>query len=671
MERDMKYKNFVLISAILLLLVTFGCENSTKSASNIVPEADFSDLQIEDNFDFSTTDNVNVELKVSNGNSNGVDKIPFKIYDKDPQEGGRLLDSGLTNSKGVFSSKIVIPSYLKTLFVVGYMDAREIAIRDGFANYEFGSNSFNSQADNKEIISPEKSTLTYLDTYNVDGVPTNMSFEAVEAGFLSKVNNALPERVSVPDNKPHYLYPANQFNAVIINQTADLWITFVHEGAGHKNVFGFYTFDANNPPQTADDIDEITVVFPNVSMVGSGGGLVPGDKVYIGEFEPGTVVAWVLMANGWYNGSPHIVTNTWYSDKELNYTGYQQSVLFYDDEYDKLVIGFEDLMYNYGDDDFNDALFFVSAEPSNSIDTSEVTPIGVPSDDDSDGVPNMFDDFPLDPERAFQTNDYSMSTLAFEDLWPQKGDYDFNDMVVDYNIFYHKNANNEIKNVITEFELRAVGARFRNGFAVQFPFSSANIESYTIIDGSDPLTYSTYLSDENFTPELEAGANATIVYIDNTLDLIQAQGDNFINTEMNNAYQGTIKFALDIKLTNPEEIANWQWNAPFNPFIYVDRVREHEIHLADYPPTSVADLALFGTDEDSSVLSQNRFYKSVENHPWALNIAESWDYPYEKNNVIGAYLLFKDWAESSGTLYPDWYKDLPGYRNTERIYEQE
>lgn len=667
----MKYKNIVLIIVLTLMLITFGCESSTKSTNNSSQEINFSDLQIEDNFDFSTTDNVNVELKVSNGSNNGVDRVPFKIYDKDPQDGGKLLDSGFTNTNGVLSSKIVVPSYLKSLFVVGYMDAIEIPIRDGYANYEFGSNSFNSARANKEIITPDKSTLTYLDTYNVDGVPSNMEFEAVAPGFLTKVNNALPERVSVPDNKPHYLYPANQFNAVIINQTADLWITFVHEGAGHRNVFGFYTFDINNPPQTADDIDEITVVFPNVSMVGSGGGLVPGDKVYIGEFEPGTVVAWVLMANGWYNGAPHIVTNTWYSDKELNYTGYQQSVLFYDDEYDKLVVGFEDLMFNYGDDDFNDALFFVTSEPTNSIDTSEITPIGVPSDDDGDGVPNIFDDFPQDGERAFQTNNYSMSTLAFEDLWPQKGDYDFNDMVVDYNIFYHKNADNEIKNVITEFELRAVGARYRNGFAIQFPFASANVESYTVIDGSDPLTYSTFVSDANFAPHLEAGANATMIYIDNTLDLIQPVGDTFINTEKNVPYQGSVKFALDIKLANAEDISTWQWNAPFNPFIYVDRVREHEIHLADYPPTPLANLAIFGTDDDSSVVSQSRFYKSVENHPWALNIAESWDYPYERNNVIGAYLLFKDWAESSGNLYPDWYLDLPGYRNPERIYEEQ
>merc|ERR1711879_442339 len=105
--------------------------------------------------------------------------------------------------------------------------------------------------------------------------------------------------------------------------------------------------------------------------------------------------------------------------------------------------------------------------------------------------------------------------------------------------FFHKDADNKIKNVITEFELRAVGARYRNGFAVQFPFESSNIESYNIIDGSDNLTYSNIISDLNFAPQLETGTKATVVYVDKTLDLIQPVGDTFINTEKNVTYLGT------------------------------------------------------------------------------------------------------------------------------------
>ena len=56
-------------------------------------------------------------------------------------------------------------------------------------------------------------------------------------------------------------------------------------------------------------------------------------------------------------------------------------------------------------------------------------------DTDEDGVSDLFDDYPNDPEKAF--DNYSpaegqFGTLAFEDLWPAKGDYDFNDIVIDY-----------------------------------------------------------------------------------------------------------------------------------------------------------------------------------------------------------------------------------------------
>jgi len=58
------------------------------------------------------------------------------------------------------------------------------------------------------------------------------------------------------------------------------------------------------------------------------------------------------------------------------------------------------------------------------------------TDSDGDGVPNDEDAYPYDTERAFNnfypSGDYA--SLAFEDLWPGLGDYDFNDLVLDYTI---------------------------------------------------------------------------------------------------------------------------------------------------------------------------------------------------------------------------------------------
>jgi hypothetical protein len=37
------------------------------------------------------------------------------------------------------------------------------------------------------------------------------------------------------------------------------------------------------------------------------------------------------------------------------------------------------------------------------------------------------------------TTSFIYGTLAYEDLWPSKGDYDFNDLVVDYDFNIVKN----------------------------------------------------------------------------------------------------------------------------------------------------------------------------------------------------------------------------------------
>ncbi len=661
-------KIIMLFTVVALLALSFGCSDDNNTNNNTT--VDFEDLQVQDNFNYSTTELVNIEIKVFNGEGQGVANIPFKIYDKAPSEGGRLFDSASTKASGSATFKVTLPTYLTSVYVVGYMSSLELPILNNSATYEFGSGINDKARNDKKAIAPPKTDLEYVLDYNAQGVPLGMERDVIDAAFLTKVDATLPESRPVPQYHPDYLTEGNQLNVLVIDEAADVWVTFVHEGAGHLNSLGYYTYQEGNPPQSRDDIDVVKILFPNVSMVNSGGGLVPGDKIYLGQFEPGTVIGWVIMDNGWYSGGAHLVVSSWFSNTNLNPDNNQQSILVYDAEYEKLLFAFEDLVKSEGDDDYNDAVFYATANPIESIDIDDVPPIDTPDDRDNDGISDIFDDFPDNPDKAFHTNNYSNSTLVFEDLWPQKGDYDFNDMVMDYNIFFHKNVEGEVTNLITEFELRAVGARYRNGFAVQFPFSSTNIANMTIIDGSDTLSYSEVISHSAFNPILEEGSKAVVKFINNTFDFIPANGTNFINTQADVSYIEPIKIALNIEFNTPEEMENWQWAIPFNPFIFVDTDREHEVHLADYPPTTLADQAMFGMNDDTTNINQNRFYKTINNHPWALNIADSWEYPYETKKINHAYLKFQSWAESSGASYPDWYLNLPGYRDEDLIYQQ-
>ena len=73
---------------------------------------------------------------------------------------------------------------------------------------------------------------------------------------------------------------------------------------------------------------------------------------------------------------------------------------------------------------------------------------------------------------------------------------------------------------------------------------------------------------------------------------------------------------------------------------------------------------------NNNFLLLGRYYKTSNNLPWALNIPVDFDYPWEKACVIDAYTYFAAWAQSDGLLHADWYKNLPGYRNSAYIWHQ-
>lgn len=264
------------------------------------------------------------------------------------------------------------------------------------------------------------------------------------------------------------------------------------------------------------------------------------------------------------------------------------------------------------------------------------------------------------------TNYYPASgfgTLAFEDLWPFKGDYDFNDMVIDYQFVVTTNTSNYVENVKGTFILKAFGASYQNGFG--FQLSSAINPNDLTVTGSQ-LKENIITLNSNGT---EAGQTIpTIIVLDNAYKLMPPQGGIGVNTTPGEPYitPDTIHINIDFKPNtytyNDLDIAD------FNPFIFVNQDRTVEVHLPGYPPTALANMSLFGTGDDNSNPAAGRYYETKNNLPWAINLYDSFDYPVEKVAIVNAYLKFAAWATSGGSEYQDWYKDLSGYRNSSNIY---
>ena len=152
----------------------------------------------------------------------------------------------------------------------------------------------------------------YLGSYTSNGTPLYLENpgDVVSIETQELISNSLPESYPVPDYNPHYISSGYDTD-IIIDELADVWVTFVSEGAGYRNVLGFYTYDINNPSSTVPQPEDITIIFPNASALGSGGGLQVGDKVKIGTFEAGTGIGWVLLANAWNSNTSTVMYGNW------------------------------------------------------------------------------------------------------------------------------------------------------------------------------------------------------------------------------------------------------------------------------------------------------------------------------------------------------------------------
>jgi len=288
------------------------------------------------------------------------------------------------------------------------------------------------------------------------------------------------------------------------------------------------------------------------------------------------------------------------------------------------------------------------------------------SDSDGDGVPNSNDDYPNDPARAF--NNFFPTTasgsLAFEDLWPNQGDYDFNDMVMNYRFNTITNAHNKIVECDATFILKAAGASFPSGFGFQLPNTNILSSDITVTGFSMFGNYITLSSNG-----LEAGQNKpTVIVTDNNFKALKSP-TGMVNTVPGQPYitPDTIRiimlFSQSKYSVTDLDIGN------FNPFIILNGERGKEVHLPDHAPTALANQALFGHGDDSSLPEQGRYYKTANNLPWAINIYENFDYAVESADILTAYLNLAPWAKSNGVSYPDWYLNLPGYRNASNIYQ--
>jgi LruC domain-containing protein len=270
------------------------------------------------------------------------------------------------------------------------------------------------------------------------------------------------------------------------------------------------------------------------------------------------------------------------------------------------------------------------------------TTLPVIIDTDGDGIQDQDDAFPLDSDVAFELFTPSKSqagTIAFEDLWPYYGDYDFNDVALNYQVVLKLNAKGLAVQMDFICNVKSNGAGFTNGIGIELGnLSPSQIKSVT----GTVLTENYITLNSNGTEANQT--HAVIILTDAAKNLLSKR---------------TISIKFTTPITTPA-----LGIAPFNPFIIANKERKNEIHLPYSKPTSLGDnkSKITGTSRDI-----NGNYLSAEGMPWAISFIDDFKVPKEKMRVYEAYNYFIEWVNSNGLSKNDWYKDKPGHMDSDKI----
>lgn len=400
-----------------------------------------------------------------------------------------------------------------------------------------------------------------------------------------------------------------------LSKEAAVDVVFVNKDASYSNTFGYYYYKGNEV-----DIKKVKkyIVFPNVSITPWYNEefyriLKCGDKVrlkFFGEdgkaeasdrFPAGYTIGWFIYADG-FDSSFFQPTDEIKKDAPLITSNdvVQNYITLSDQKSGKLIIGVED----GGNKSYCDLLFYTEASPMDAV--------------EDPSRPDIDPDAPVDQIDEIET---TSGTLAFEDIWPNGGDYDMNDVVIEYERKVSFNKDNFVTKIEDIFTPVHDGALFSNAFAYQI----------------DSDQFGKISSTEEIQTEIKT---FSIIVFDNVKN-----AQNKSRTITRDFSSGQRFSKKDLKVYNPYIIVK------YNP----GQENRTEVHLPKFEPTSMVDPALIGSGNDTYYVDREGRY------PFAIDLPVlGFSVVTETHRIDSEYPDFSKWADTQGQKYKDWYKHYTG-----------
>ena len=268
------------------------------------------------------------------------------------------------------------------------------------------------------------------------------------------------------------------------------------------------------------------------------------------------------------------------------------------------IISFEDAM---DDQDFDDLIFALK-------------PVGV---------------FAPVPEIANKKSS-TTGVYAFEDLWPNKGDYDLNDAVL--NAKHEKEFNDK-------------------GKIIKETFYLTTYQNYVTLTSGLALTLNTKKEPSNIAMKKMAPESTEAEDANFTKD-----GNVYHLTEDFTGELGTT-YILEITYNNPlnssEELASIQ------PFIYrQEGDKNWEVHIPMEAPTAKMNTSYFGKGDDRSNSDKGLYFVRQGNYPFAFYLKGAdisafeetiLKHENESKPIDELFPHFLEWSISNGNTNRDWY----------------
>ena len=556
----MKLKH-AFIGISLLLLLFSACVENIDINPQTISRNFIENLVVPNEFNFEMTYQQDFEISLMDSNEVALTGVPIYFYDQPWYKGGVLLGVGLSDEEGMVQTQFDLVNGNRALFAYTPTNKVVRSQRIGLPrigntiSYTWGENP--SASDSVAFRFTDPFTLPMSDGAECTGhALTNEDFETFDPTYY---------RTRSEGGGGLYAYFFDEadiegWSTSAPDNQIELWASG-HEGIDSHSGSAHLEINAQTEAQLYQDLSTIPGSRINWSIWHRGKRGTDMAAIYIGA-SGGNLKKVREMASGataWqqYSGSytvPAGQTSTRFSLQAIGAAG--------------------------GDLTEGNFIDLFEVEVCIPADTgSEV-------DSDGDGIVDDWDIFPSD--RAAVFSDYFPSssrfgTYAFEDSWPKKGDYDFNDLILDYQYEMIKNAANKITKVRLTYLARTVGSTSRLGFGLSFEdLSSFEISSVSGTQAPGIITAA------NGT---ESGTAApTVIVFDDIHRLFGVNPGVLINSGDTTAIdRDALPIEVWVEFTTPlEELGI------LNPFLFSGEDRSKETHFQRGKPNFSSQFFLPG-----------------------------------------------------------------------------